>query len=102
MQTASRLIRRLPATERHCGFSPVPFDIGIKRENLRWCRPLTARRWLGYRRCLRSENLGTTSQMRTSRGSDFFAAVFSSFEATRKRGKRRRFLIRAGRSLNDF
>ncbi|RZR96042.1 hypothetical protein BHM03_00024973 [Ensete ventricosum] len=31
MQTASRLIRRLPATERHCGFSPVPFDIGMYR-----------------------------------------------------------------------
>ncbi|RWW40892.1 hypothetical protein BHE74_00053661 [Ensete ventricosum] len=41
--------------------------------------------------------------MRTSRGGYFFALVFSSSEATRKRGKRRRLLLtHAGRrSLGD-
>ncbi|RWW23860.1 hypothetical protein GW17_00011874 [Ensete ventricosum] len=57
-----------------------------KGENLERCHPLTIRQQLDYQRRLRPKNLGTVSQMRTSQGRDFFPTVFSSFEATRKRG----------------
>ncbi|RWW64232.1 hypothetical protein BHE74_00028540, partial [Ensete ventricosum] len=56
-----------------------------KGENLRQCRPLTVRRWLDYRRCLRPKNLGTTSRMRTSQGDDFQATVFSSLPSRLRR-----------------
>ncbi|RZS01023.1 hypothetical protein BHM03_00030824, partial [Ensete ventricosum] len=61
-----------------------------KRENLRRCCPLTTRQRLDCRRRLRLKNLGMALQLkRTSRGNDFFIAVFYSSEATRKRGKHR-------------
>ncbi|RWW03463.1 hypothetical protein GW17_00033377 [Ensete ventricosum] len=63
-----------------------------KRENLGRCHPLTTSQRLGCQRCLRPENLGTTSQMRrTSRGGSFFVVVFSCEE------KPRRLLIRSRR-----
>ncbi|RWW61376.1 hypothetical protein BHE74_00031568 [Ensete ventricosum] len=65
-------------------------------ENLGRRRPLTMRRWLGFffamffvegRRRQRPENLGILSRIRrTSQGGNFFTMVFSSSEATRKRG----------------
>ncbi|RWW18633.1 hypothetical protein GW17_00017366, partial [Ensete ventricosum] len=58
-----------------------------KRENLGQCCPLMAKRWLGCQRRLRLKNLRTVSWIRTSRGANFFVAVFSSSEAMRKRGK---------------
>ncbi|RWW44276.1 hypothetical protein BHE74_00049983 [Ensete ventricosum] len=60
-----------------------------KRENLRWCHPLTSRQRLGCRRRLRLENLGTVPQMRTSQGNDFFAVIFFSSPSPhlKRRGK---------------
>ncbi|RZS07377.1 hypothetical protein BHM03_00038207 [Ensete ventricosum] len=61
-----------------------------KRENLGLCRPLTARRRLDCQRRLQPENLGMAPRMRrTSRGGDFFAAIFASSPSPylRRRGK---------------
>ncbi|RWW11842.1 hypothetical protein GW17_00024522, partial [Ensete ventricosum] len=88
--------------DHHC---PLPSDISLaavgcsegrskrrrekKSENIGRCHPLTARWQLGYRRCLRPKNHGTTPRIRTSRGGNFFAMVFvlSPSPRLRRRGK---------------
>ncbi|RWW80915.1 hypothetical protein BHE74_00010725 [Ensete ventricosum] len=52
------------------------------------------RRWLGCRKRLRPKNLGTTLRMKTSRGGDFFATIFSSSPSHLRRRKER--------SVSDF